>query len=350
MTKSQTVATHLKSRLITGTIIIWGLVITAMVAIIIEYFSTRHSILLLAVGLLAGTCAISLVMLVFILPVLQCLDTLEVWVSESARKGVVQPIALAPFQKKSVEPILRSCNALSARLKVDSYQRVKFADRLAHDMRSSLASIQGYAEVLVDYHVGLEGASLQSYGKIIANQTNRLVKMIEDAQTATCISEGQLSLEFEPVKPCALLDALIGEARKKNVREIIYQDDLGDYLISGDSFRLREMMSKLIENALSFSTSYVSIHSLVEEDQAGRWVKISVEDHGNPLSETELNALYHPYDPPRDQKTSPIFHSSMSFYIIKAIVDSHNGKMSIQSQPGLGTTYIILLPVQKVNE
>jgi signal transduction histidine kinase len=173
--------------------------------------------------------------------------------------------------------------------------------------------------------------------------------MIEDAQTATCISEDRLSLEFGPVKPGALLGALIGEARKKNVREIIYQDDLRDCLISGDSFRLREMMSKLIDNALSFSTSYVSIHAQVEDDQAGSWVKINVEDHGNALSATELNALFHPFDPPRDQKTSPIFHSSLSFYIVKAIVDGHNGKISIQSQPGQGTTYIILLPGQKVN-
>ena len=350
MRKPQTVSTHLKSRLVTGTIIIWGLVITAMVAVIIEYSSTRHSILLLAVGLLAGTCAISLIMLEFILPVLQCLDTLEAWVTESAQKGVVQPIVLPPFLKKSIEPIFRSCNALSARLKVDSYQRVQFVDRLAHDMRSSLASIQGYAEVLVDYHVGLEGASLQSYGKIIANQTYRLVKMVEDAQTVTCISEDRLSLEFEPVKPGALLGVLIGEARKKNAREIVYQDDLGDCLISGDSFRLREMMSKLIENALSFSTSYVSIRTQVEDSEAGSWVKINVEDHGNPLSETELNALLHPFDPPKDHKTSPIFRSSLSFYIIQAIVDGHNGKMCIQSQPGQGTTFIILLPVQKVNE
>jgi signal transduction histidine kinase len=225
-----------------------------------------------------------------------------------------------------------------------------FMERLAHDMRSSLASIQGYAEVLVDYHVGVEGASLQTYGKIIVGQTYRLAKMIEDAVTSTCISGNQLRLEFEPVRPGTLLAALIDEARKKDVREIRYLDELGDVLIAGDTFRLREMLSKLIDNALSLSTSYVSIHALVENDQAGNWVEINVEDHGNGLTESEMNVLFHPFEPVKDHKTSPIFLSGLSFYIIQAIVEGHKGKLTVKSQPGQGTTYLLLLPIQKVKE
>jgi two-component system phosphate regulon sensor histidine kinase PhoR len=220
-------------------------------------------------------------------------------------------------------------------------------ERLAHDMRSSLASIQGFAEVLVDYHVGVEGASLPTYGKIIVSQTYRLAKMVDDALTSTCISGNQLRLEFEPVKPGALLAALIDEARQRDVREIKCQDELGDILIAGDTFRLREMLSKLIDNALSLSTSYISVHALVEEDQAGNWVKINVEDHGNGLTESEITVLFHPFEPVKDHKTSPIFLSGLSFYIIQAIVEGHRGKLDVKSQPGQGTTYSILLPIQK---
>jgi len=223
-------------------------------------------------------------------------------------------------------------------------------ERLAHDMRSSLASIQGYAEVLQDYSIGVEGASLQTYGKIIASQTYRLGKMIEDARTASCISDDFLRVEFESVRPCVLLDVLVTEARKNNIREIRYQNDLGECIIAGDTYLLRDMINKLIDNALTFSHSYISIRALVENGPSGSWAKIVVEDNGSGFSETELNALFRPFDPPKDRKTSPIFHSSLSFYIIKAIVDGHKGKLDVKSQPGQGTTYTIDLPVQKVKE
>ncbi len=350
MAESQTVAGHLKSHLVTGTIIIWGSILISVAAILIEYFSTGHSVLLLAVVALVITCAISLIVLSFILRVLHCLDTLELWMNEAGSREIVPPVPDMPFVNKATEPIVRACNALTARLKGDSYRRVLLLDRLAHDMRSSLASIQGYAEVLIDYNVGLEGASLQTYGKIIAGQTYRLVKMVEDVQTVVRISEHRFSLEVEPVRPAVLLGTVIAEARKNSFREITYQEDIKDCLIEGDSYRLREMMSKLIEIALSFSTSYVSIDVQVEEEQAGCWVKIHVEDHSKGLSVPELNALIHPFEPSMDRKTSPIFNNGMSFYIIQAIVDGHKGTLNVQSQPGQGNFYKVLLPVQKVKE
>jgi signal transduction histidine kinase len=350
MAKTRTVSNHLKSRLVTGTLIIWGLAICAIGLISIEYFSTRHSVWLVAVIALVVTCVLSLLLLISGLSVLQCLETLELWIVDAARTEVVQPVPNLPFLNKSTEPIFRACNALAARLKVDSYRRFQFVDRLAHDMRSSLASIQGYAEVLEDYNAGIEGASLQTYARIITNQTYRLVKMVDDTQTAACISEDRLSLEFKPVRPAVLLPVIIAEARTKNVREISYQDDMKDCLIQGDPYRLREMVSKLIEIAVSFSKSSVSIHALIEDEQAGSWVKIQVEDHGNGLSKPELTALIHPFEVGMDHITSPIFCHSMSFYIMKAIVDGHKGRLDVQSQPGQGTTYTILLPVQELNQ
>ena len=347
MAKFQTVSNYLKKRLVIGTIIIWGLGITSIAAVLFDYFATRHSILLVVVGLLVGVCVINLVLLYFVLPVLHGIDVLELWIKDGANAGILQPIPQSPYLKL-IEPIFQACNALQTQLKLRGSRRIQFVERLAHDMRSSLASIQGYAEVLVDYHVGVEGASLQTYGRIIANQTYRLVKIVEDAETATCIAENRLSLEFEPIRLNALLDALIAEASKQNAREIVYQDDMGDCMVLGDSYRLREMISKIIENALVSTTSYVSIHTQIEEAQTGSWVKINIEDHGNPLSNAEINTIFNPFEAPKSHKTSPVFRSSLSFYIIKGIVESHNGKLSVQSLPGHGTTYTILLPVQGV--
>jgi signal transduction histidine kinase len=350
MAKSQTVSSHLKNRLVTGTLIFWGSIVIAIVSILIEYFSTHHPVLLLAVFAIVVTCLISLAMLFFILPVLDCLNMLELWMNGAPGNEVIAPIQDSPFLNKSTEPFFRACNAFAARLRDDSFRRIQFVERLAHDMRSSLASIQGYGEVLIDYHIGIEGASLQSYGRIITNQTYRLVKMVEAAQTATCILEGRLRLEREPVNLGTLLSALIAEARCNNIREIKYQDDLGECVITGDSFRLHEMISKLVDNALSLSTSYIFIHAQVDRDQSESWVKINVEDHGHALSIPEIDALLHPFELSKEHKTSPMFRNSLSFYIIKAIVDGHNGRLILEPQPGEGTTYTILLPFQKINE
>jgi signal transduction histidine kinase len=350
MAKSQTVSRHLKGRMATGILIFWGSVIVSIAAILIEYLSTHHFVLLVAVFALVVPCAISVIMLFFILSVLRCLDMLELWMNNASRSAVVQPVLDAPYLDKSTESFFQAWNALVTRLRSRSNRRVQFVERYAHDMRSSLASIQGYAEVLIDYHIGIEGASLQSYGKIIATQTQRLAKMIEDAETATCIAEGRLRLEHEPFNLSSLINAVISEARGKNVREIKYQNDLGEYIITGDSFRLREVIRKLVDSAFSLSTSCIFIHVQLDHDQSERWVKITVEDHDKVLSEPELTALFQPFDLPKENKISSIFQNSVNFYIIKATVEGHNGRVTVQSQPGRGTTYTVFLPVQKVNE
>jgi signal transduction histidine kinase len=347
MFKSKTVSDHLKSRLVAGTIIFWVSIIIAIAAILIEYFTSGHSVLLLAVFALVMTCVISLIMIFIILPVLHCLDTLELWMTDAARSGVVQPVLEPPFLNKSTEPFFRAWNALATRIRANNNMRVKFVERLAHDIRSSLASIQGYAEVLIDYHIGIEGASLQTYGKIIATQTYQLVRMIEDTHTATCIAESQFRLEHQPINLSILMRTLISEARGNSVREIKFQDDLGECTVTGDSFRLREMISKLVDIALSLSTSSVFIHAQVDNDQSGSWIKITVEEHGKTLSEAEIAALFSPFDRFKNSKTSPLFQNSLSFYIIIAIVDGHNGKVIVQPQPGQGTTYTVFLPVQR---
>jgi signal transduction histidine kinase len=273
-----------------------------------------------------------------------------VWISETAQTNFGKPSPVLNSRGKLIEPIFHAINALTARLKVDSYRRFQFSDRLAHDMRGSLACIQGYAEMMEDNNHSVELDSFRTYGKKITSQTYRLGKMVEDARMSSAIFENQLNLEFTPLRLGVLLAALVSEAQQMNAREIIYMDDLGECVITSDSYFLREMISRLLDNALSFSNSTISIHTLVNNDQTGSWAKIIVEDHGRGFKDVELAALLQPYDPSKDHKTLPIFRTSMSFYIINAIAERHKGKFSVHSQPGLGTTYTIDLPVEIVKQ
>jgi signal transduction histidine kinase len=307
--------------------------------------ATRQSILLIPGFLIAGAIAGSLVLRLLLKPPLQTLDAVEQAMAVAAQSQILQPVQLAASDKGSPTTLPLAYNTLANRQAENKASRIQFQEKLAHDMNSILASIQGYAELIAGSHLQA-GADLEKIGSVLCRQTLRLGEMIEDAITATRIYEGRLELIYRPVHLGPLLSSLVEEASQQSGRQIIYSDRLEQSLISGDSLRLREAFSKILDNALKFSAPGTPVQVSIGLDGDQNGIEVLVEDRGLGISEGDLPALFQPFGRIRNEHTKGISGNGLSLYIARAIVEAHRGKIKLHSQPGLGTTVVITLPLE----
>lgn len=242
--------------------------------------------------------------------------------------------------------LLQAYNTLAERQAGSSAGRMQFQERLAHDMNSLLASIQGYAELVAASGAQPGRLDLEKIGSILSRQTLRLGGMIEDAILATRIYEDRLEMVYQPVRLGPLLASLVEEARQQSGRELVYQDMVENSFINGDALRLREAFSKLIDNALKFSEPGTPVRVSIDRNGTAGGIEVQVEDHGIGMAEAEQAALFQPFGRIRNERTRAISGNGLSLYIARAIIEGHHGQIGVRSQPGQGTTLAVTLPLE----
>ena len=312
--------------------------------------ATSQSILLIGVFLVVGAAAGFLAQRRLVSAPLRELDAVEQAMLGAAQaQGFQQPIQLPAPGKGPPGALMQAYNALAERQAGSNAGRIAFQEKLAHDMNSLLASIQGYAELVAAAGSQPGHLDLEKIGSVLSRQTLRLGGMIEDTIMATRIYENRLEMVYRPVHLGPLLASLVDEAREQSGREIIYQDRLEHSFISGDSLRLREAFSKIIDNALKFSPTAgpaAPVRVSIDRDGTTGWIEVQVEDHGIGIAEAERAVLFQPFGRIRNEQTKNISGNGLSLYIARAIIEGHHGKMAVRSQPGEGTTFVITLPLE----
>lgn len=227
----------------------------------------------------------------------------------------------------------------------DDFDHVVFMEHLVHDMRSLLAPIQGFAEIIALSGKDDESINISEIGKVIVTQSDRLGKIIEDALMCTRIMEKRLEISCVPVRISPMLDSLNEELQNNNEKTIHYENKLGDCIISGDLFYLRDALMRVIDNAMTFAKSQVSITSFVDQGKGESWASICIEDDGVGIAETDLPTIFEFYNRKNNPHPRGSSGNGMSLFIVRTILSRHQAKIKVESSPGKGTLFVFNFPV-----
>jgi signal transduction histidine kinase len=229
-----------------------------------------------------------------------------------------------------------------------------FLPLIAHDLRSPLASILGYAACLTDPTIQLPEAERNRYCSIIANQAQAMAGMLDGLLTAAQIDAGQLGLEVVPVPLGALVAALVDEIRQRSQREIILEDSLngpGSVLrVMGDALGLRQAFHNLVENAIKYSPSQTPVHIMLRESEMPGWAECIVADEGIGITDAEMALLFRRFGRIQNKHTQGIPGWGLGLYITKYMIERMGGQIQVESQPNLGARFIVRLPLVRVND
>lgn len=238
-------------------------------------------------------------------------------------------------------------------IKLDSIKK-NFFSLVSHELRGPLTTIKGYLTMLLD-SAGMEGWKKQERQiQIVSEETNRMIKMVNDFLDLARIETGMLKIEKKEMHPKMLTEYVVErmepEAQACGVKLTCQiEENLPTFL--GDSDRLAQVLINLLTNALKFTPAGGTILLTAKKIERGRraedveQIRFTVEDTGKGIAKEYLERIFERYAQIEGKESRKGLGLGLAF--CREVVHLHGGKIWAESDGlGKGATFIILLPTE----
>jgi signal transduction histidine kinase len=175
----------------------------------------------------------------------------------------------------------------------------------------------------------------------------RLTALINDLLDASRIESGGLALHPQPTRLDVLTEHVIRvtEGAHDPEHRIVFHPSPVPLQVLGDPYRLEQVISNLMENALKYSPNGGTIH--VSLEQRGELALLSVRDPGIGIPADQQQHLFERYFRARNVSTHSYGGLGLGLYICRDIVERHGGRIWVESEVGRGSTFYVALPTLK---
>jgi two-component system sensor histidine kinase BaeS len=215
---------------------------------------------------------------------------------------------------------------------------------VAHELRTPLTNIQGYLEAIKDGVVEPDEETIDT----LHTQTIHLSNLIEDLRILAIADSGALALNKSHGSPVpAIQDSVAHFSQRAQERGVDLKISATgtDTVIDFDETRIRQIISNLIENALTYTPNGGSISVEIIGDHAD--IKILVTDSGTGISEADLPRIFDQFYRADQSRNRATGGAGLGLTIVKRLVEVHGGEISVRSDTTSGTTFRILLPASR---
>lgn len=255
-----------------------------------------------------------------------------------------------PTPKGVYEDVFRNMNELSEKLdrheeerKRLDQMREEWISNVSHDMKTPLASIQGYAEFINDSATDLTAQELQEYTSIIKSKSMYMKDLLDDLNLTTRLRNHQLSLQFEEVNLVQFLREMTIELLNDPTfgeRQIEFEANMAKAMHKVDKKLLKRAILNLIYNALVHNDESVVVKIRVDTGPESH-TRISISDNGHGIPAKDLEQIFERYY--RGTNTTSKHGTGLGMAIARDIIWAHEGKLDMTSIENTGTTITILL-------
>ncbi len=222
-------------------------------------------------------------------------------------------------------------------------KRAEFVATMVHDLRSPLVAVRGYAQLLRDRLDRLNPDQRAKAFESMLNQSAHLERMIDEILASSSVEAGK-EVRREPVDLAALLGDACEVIRsvvgaRGDEREIELHGGAQAGVIVGDPEAFRHVFTNLIENAVKYSPAGSPVSVGVERDDES--VRVHVIDRGRGIPAEDLPLVFQRFR----QSTGGSAGVGLGLYIVRTLVQAHAGRVSVKSEPGVGTMFTVTLPL-----
>ncbi|GEM_PF-1966031 len=217
---------------------------------------------------------------------------------------------------------------------------------ITHDLKMPLTIISGYTSLLSERLTEKTESEMINSIKIAIKQMFDMIEMLLEA-TKLENKELNLSIKTYDILPYlkSIVDQfeLLANAKDQKIEIKLQTKDL-KALIDPDKFK--RILGNLISNAIKYSPYYSYIEILVEEEiiENKRYIKVSVKDNGPGISEDEQKKLFRKFEKLSNKPTAGEFSSGLGLFIVKQLVELHNGFCGVKSTQSEGSCFYVLFP------
>jgi len=221
--------------------------------------------------------------------------------------------------------------------------RKDFVANVSHELRTPITSIKGFSETLLDGALKDEKTATTFLG-IIHKESNRLQMLIQDLLELSKIEQHGFSVEFSKVN---LRNVMMRAAEmtsprleEKNMEFVL--DIERDVCIEGDMNRLIQVVMNLVSNAINYSPEDTAVYLTLDETKSH--ALITIRDEGIGMEAKEVSRIFERFyriDRARSRNSGG---TGLGLAIVKHLIEAHQGRILVESDPGKGTKFSILIP------
>jgi len=222
----------------------------------------------------------------------------------------------------------------------------EYLNMAAHDMRSPIAVIMGYADLLSKEMLGVVQDDQSYVLSKIKGKCKNILELINNLLDINLIESGVTKLNFDNVKD---LEQILKDWHESNSlltqeKSIKLHLEIGQNLpaVKMDKDRINQVVNNLISNAIKFSFPHTNI-TLSASNTEG-FVRISVRDEGQGIAKDEINKLFEKYTKTSTRPTAGETSTGLGLAIVKTIVEAHGGELTVESQVSKGSVFSFTLP------
>jgi len=219
-----------------------------------------------------------------------------------------------------------------------------FVNNFTHEFRTPLSVMKIAADVLAQGNILQQPDRLGRYAAIIKNQTEHLQSQVEKLLKAASSESRNLPIQKENFQVRQLIEQALGKVQplieERNAHVELKMED-GQAIIYADKTHLELAVVNLLENALKYSTQP---HIIVETGKSENDFFISLKDNGVGIEKKYIKNIFKKFYrvPTGDIHNVKGFGLGLNF--VKRIIDAHNGKVRVNSLPGIGTEFRLFIP------
>jgi two-component system phosphate regulon sensor histidine kinase PhoR len=250
---------------------------------------------------------------------------------------------LVDAQKNKIGALVVT-NDVTRLLRLENLRR-DFVANVSHELRTPITSIKGYVETLLD-EASEHSQHVQDFLEIISKQTNRLHAIVEDLLALAKIEQQsdreEVVLERGSIKEVlhGAIEACSVQAAEKVIHISLDCPDQTVAMINGPM--LEQAVINLLDNALKYSNPESTVY--IETETTQKNIIINVRDTGIGIAPAHLDRLFERFYVVDKGRSRDAGGTGLGLAIVKHIAQAHGGKVTVQSEPGKGSTFSILLP------
>lgn len=219
----------------------------------------------------------------------------------------------------------------------------EFVAMVSHDLKTPLSSVQGILGLIAARAFGdLSDRGMQLVGTAEV-QVERLIKLISDLLLVEKLEAGKFDLSCEELQIEDIVQQALDTVRSQaESRGVELSLEIENTRVEADALRMVQVLVNLLSNAIKFSppNGKVTVSSGVEEE----WVVVRVSDQGRGVPEKARSRIFDRFKQVEDSDSREKGGTGLGLAICKQIIESHGGKIGVESEEGKGSTFWIRIP------
>ncbi|MDD5687403.1 MAG: MASE3 domain-containing protein [Elusimicrobia bacterium] len=244
-------------------------------------------------------------------------------------------------ERKLAEEVLKNENL---RLQELDKKKSEFVSIVAHDLRTPLTSIMGFADTIMNKKLNLTGEQKGTYIGYIQEESRRLGRLISNYLDIANIDEGKLELNISETDLKQLIDDTVKmfSTNSKDMR-ISFESEPDLTGLKADPDRIKQVLQNIIGNAIKYSPQQ-SIIKITARKKLND-IQVSISDRGPGIPDTEKEKIFHKFYRMDNVLSRDASGTGLGLTITKSIIERHKGKIWIEDNSPIGSIFIFTLPI-----